>query len=65
MNKMVYLNAEELAYVNAKGKGYLRRLVQADMGVVSVPDRIPARPTCKQCGGMVMAGKCLVCKTKQ
>jgi len=79
VNKMVYLNPEELAFVNARPKGYLRRLVQTDMRVAvpsrplipesrpekATADRVVSGPTCKECGSMVMGGKCLVCGAKQ
>jgi hypothetical protein len=89
----VYLSENEGAFVREKGKGYLRRLVQAEMMQHYVEQRRPALtgemieteqevhrrlaqvdasirqptkgPVCKECGSMVMAGKCLVCGVKQ
>lgn len=61
----VYLNGDELAFVRAKGPGYVRGLVRGAMAGTPTSGRIVQGPLCKECGGMVMAGRCLVCKARQ
>lgn len=76
MNVTIYLDPDEAAFVRSQGKGYLRKLVQTAMAVEEriaqvreevsgYTERMVKGPQCKNCGGLVMAGKCLSCGEKQ
>lgn len=60
----LYLSEGELTFVRAKPKGYLRRLVRQEMAGEGRVARAVKGPTCAECGGLVLAGKCLVCGRK-
>ena len=69
----VYVSEEEYARIKDKDKGYIRSLVQKDLGNTRVSKGVEAGNTrvyvkedspfaCKKCGSIKVSGKCIICK---